>query len=450
MLTPIRPRIGSLGFLVFMAAWAGEALPLHAAEPFPPELSQALDEIGAAGDDGTAESKAMLRAIAAARDLPAAPAVPDNARDHAALGHTLAERARTLEDIGLAATEFARAARLAPWAAEYHYEHGRLLMKGERPLDAAGAFVLYLAAAPTAPDRAEVSRLIAALRSAGQRERSPAEPSLAGKAFRDCPDCPDMVVIPAGRFQMGSPTSEQGRFDSEGPQHAVAVRKFSLSKLNITEAQFSIFLAETGYQPVSCDPILDKKWKSPGRGLVYPPGAADLPEQPAVCINWQDIQTYIDWLNRRVLLFSPALKTGYRVPSEAEWEYAARATTTTSRWWGEEVGAGRANCHGCGSQWDNTLIAPGGSFGPNPFGLFDMLGNVWQWTADCWNESYAGAPTDGGAWLLGDCSKRVLRGGSWSNLPVFVRAAARSKAAASGADFDYSGYAGFRVARSLE
>jgi len=432
-----------------MAALGGWLLPARAAEQFPADLQRALEEIQSAGGDSAAEAKAMLGAINAARALPSAPAVPETARAHAALGHALAEGANTREDFSVAATEFARAARLAPWAAEYHFQHGRVLMKGERPSDAARAFVLYLGAAPRAPDRAEVDRLITALQAAAPPARNP-EARPTGEVFKDCPDCPEMVVLPAGRFTMGSPSAEQGRFDSEGPQRAVTVRKFSLSKLNVTGAQFSVFLAETAYQPTACNPILDMKWKSPGGGLVYPPGSADLPEQPAVCINWHDIQAYLDWLNRRVVLFSPQLRTGYRLPSEAEWEYAARATTTTSRWWGNEVGAGRANCQGCGSPWDNTFIAPGGSFGPNPFGLYDMLGNVWQWTADCWNESYAGAPTDGGAWLLGDCAKRVLRGGSWSNLPVFVRSATRSKADVSGADYDYSSYAGFRVARSVE
>ena len=140
---------------------------------------------------------------------------------------------------------------------------------------------------------------------------------------------------------------------------------------------------------------------------------------------------------------------GYRLPSEAEWEYAARAGTTTARWWGEQVGVAKANCHGCGSQWDNNLIAPVGSFGPNPFGLFDVLGNVWEWTADCWNENYRGAPVDGSVWTAGDCAKRVMRGGSWSNIPVFVRSAARSRGDRSGGDFDYSSYVGFRVALSL-
>ena len=270
------------------------------------------------------------------------------------------------------------------------------------------------------------------------------------RAFRECPDCPEMVAIPAGRFVMGSPATERGRFDAEGPQHAVAVRAFAIGKYEVTNAQFLAFLQETAYQPAPCDPVLGLTWHSPGRGIAYPPGRTDSPLEPAVCLSWHDAQAYLAWLNRKVRASLPKKREGpYRLPSEAEWEYAARAGTATARWWGEAIGSGKANCHGCGSKWDDTLIAPVGSFGPNPFGVYDMLGNVWQWVDDCWNESYVGAPADGSPWLTGDCGKRVLRGGSWSNVPEFVRSASRSRAEASGRGFDYSSYAGFRVARTL-
>ena len=169
-------------------------------------------------------------------------------------------------------------------------------------------------------------------------------------------------------------------------------------------------------------------------------------------MSWYDAQAYVGWLNDKVgngLLASTNRDGPYRLPSEAEWEYAARAGTTTARWWGDAIGVGNANCHGCGSNWDNKLIAPAGSFGPNPFGLYDILGNVWQWNDDCWNENYVGAPKDGIAWKTGDCKKRVMRGGSWSNSPVFVRSAMRTSGDASGRDYDYATYVGFRVARSL-
>ena len=272
------------------------------------------------------------------------------------------------------------------------------------------------------------------------------------REFQECTDCPKMVAIPAGKFMMGSPATEPGRFDAEGPQHIVSVRAFAIGKFEVTNAEFLAFLRETGYQPAPCDPILGLSWQSPGRGLAYPPGQTNPPLEPAVCLSWNDAQAYLAWLNGKVRGLASAAKSRdgpYRLPSEAEWEYAARAGTTTARWWGDAIGVGNANCSGCGSQWDGKLIAPVGSFGRNPFGLYDMLGNVWQWVNDCWNESYIGAPTDGSSWTSGDCSKRVLRGGSWSNVPVFVRSATRSRADAAGRGFDYSSYAGIRVARTL-
>lgn len=270
--------------------------------------------------------------------------------------------------------------------------------------------------------------------------------------FRDCPDCPEMVAVPSGHFVMGSPASERGRFDSEGPTHAVTLRAFALSKYDVTSEAFLTFLGETGYQPAPCDPVLGLTWRSPGRGLAYPPGDVQPPRWPAVCLNWFDAEAYIAWLNARVRGKIAPVSSGdgpYRLPSEAEWEYAARAGTTTARWWGDEIGSGNANCNGCGSTWNGRELAPVGSFAPNHFGLYDMLGNVWRWTGDCWHESYAGAPSDGTAWTSGDCSKRVLRGGSWSNVPEFIRSAARSRADAAGRDANYSSYAGFHVARAL-
>jgi formylglycine-generating enzyme required for sulfatase activity len=193
--------------------------------------------------------------------------------------------------------------------------------------------------------------------------------------------------------------------------------------------------------------VLGLVWHTNGLGQAYPPGYIESPRQPAVCLSWDDAQGYLAWLNRTVL---PNDGNGpYRLPSEAEWEYAARAGTTTARWWGEAIGTANANCNGCGSRWDNTLFAPSGSFGPNPFGLYDMLGNLWQWTADCWAPDYLGAPDDGSARTDGDCSRRVLRGGSWSNLPKFIRSAARSNGTALGQDVDYASDAGFRVARTI-
>jgi formylglycine-generating enzyme required for sulfatase activity len=279
-----------------------------------------------------------------------------------------------------------------------------------------------------------------------------AESGLPDREFRECADCPVMIAIPAGTFTMGSPETEPGRFDAEGPQHAVSVRAFALGKYDVTSEQFLNFLKETGYQPQPCDRLLNLSWHSPGKGVAHPPYIGEPPHWPAVCLSWDDAEAYIAWLNRKVRQARPGLINGagpYRLPTEAEWEYAARAGTTTARWWGDELGKGNANCNGCGSAFDYRYLADVDTFASNAFGLYGMLGNAWQWTADCWHDSYVGAPTDGSAWITGDCSKHVIRGGSWDNLPVFIRSAARSGSKGDGREYDYSSLAGFRLARDL-
>lgn len=272
------------------------------------------------------------------------------------------------------------------------------------------------------------------------------------REFRECGECPAMIGVPAGRFIMGSPQDEPGRFDSEGPQRAVTVKAFALGKYPVTSAEFLIFLRETGYRPAPCNRILNLSWRSPGRGLAFPPYVGEPPRWPAVCLDWKDAQAYVAWLNRKVRAARPEIgnRAGpYRLPSEAEWEYAARAGTVTARWWGDAVGAGNANCNGCGSPFDYRVLADVDRFEPNPFGLYAILGNAWQWTEDCWHDSYAGAPEDASPWMDGDCRRHVIRGGSWDNLPIFVRSAARSGGAPGGGEYDYSSLAGFRVARDL-
>ena len=242
-----------------------------------------------------------------------------------------------------------------------------------------------------------------------------------GEVFRDCPDCPEMVVIPAGSFRMGC-VSGRGCLDSEKPVHAVRIdAPFALGRHEVTFAQWDACVSGggcRGYRPA------DQGW---GRG-----------DRPVINVSWEDARGYASWLSR---------ETGqaYRLPSEAEWEYAARAGTTTSYWWGNEIGSNRANCYGCGSRWDGDRTAPVGSFATSPWGLHDMHGNVWEWVEDCWNGSYPGAPVDGGAWLSGDCSSRVLRGGFWYDVPGLLRAAFRDWYTSG--DRSYS--VGFRVARTL-
>ena len=272
------------------------------------------------------------------------------------------------------------------------------------------------------------------------------------REFQECTGCPLMVGIPSGAFVMGSPADEPGRFDAEGPQHHVTIRAFALGKFDVTTAEFLTFLRDTGYQPEPCNKMLTLGWQSPGNGRAYARSDAEPPAWPATCVGWKDALAYIDWLNLKARAAHPELaRRGgpYRLPSESEWEFAARAGTVTSRWWGNSIGTNNANCNGCGSKSDDRVLTDVDSFAPNPFGLYGMLGNAWQWTADCWHKSFVGAPGDGSAWTGVDCGKHVLRGGSWDNVPIFVRSAARTAGSGTGGEYDYSSLAGFRVARSL-
>lgn len=266
------------------------------------------------------------------------------------------------------------------------------------------------------------------------------------REFQECRDCPVMVGIPAGAFMMGSPASEHGRFDTEGPLHRVSVKAFAIGKYDVTSEEFLAFLRQTAYQPVPCNSLLGMAWRSPGDGHAYPPDEVEPRRWPAVCLDWKDAQAYIAWLNAKV---GRGKNGPYRLPSEAEWEYAARGGTTTARWWGDAIGMDNADCNGCGSKWDDSELAGVDNFNPNPFGLYGVLGTAWQWTQDCWHPNYVGAPKDASPWMTGDCTKHVLRGGSWDNLPIFVRSAARSGGADDGGEYDYSSLAGFRVARDL-
>ena len=243
----------------------------------------------------------------------------------------------------------------------------------------------------------------------------------SGERFRDCPECPQMVVIPAGRFRMGC-VSGQSCLAYEKPVHDVRIASpFALGVNEVTFAEWDACESDGGcgsYRPE------DHGW---GRG-----------NRPVMNVSWENAQAYVSWLSR---------KTGeaYRLPSESEWEYAARAGSSSKYSWGNNIGRDRANCVGCGSRWDDGQTAPVGSFSPNSFGLYDMHGNVWEWVADCWNGGYAGAPSEGGAWLRGDCAMRVSRGGSWDFPPRFLRAAYRYRITTGFRSY----ITGFRVARTL-
>ena len=210
----------------------------------------------------------------------------------------------------------------------------------------------------------------------------------------------EMVSIPGGSFRMGDLSGEGS--DDEKPVRTVTVPAFKLGKYEVTFAQWDACLADggcNGYSPH------DFGW---GRD-----------DRPVIDISWDAVQSFIDWLNT-------VTGGNYRLPSEAEWEYAARAGSTTEYSWGDDIGNNRANCDGCGSQWDNDRTAPVGSFPANAWGLHDMHGNVAEWVQDCPNDSYEGAPTDGSAWTSGDCDWRVLRGGIWHSKPWTLRSATRN------------------------
>jgi formylglycine-generating enzyme required for sulfatase activity len=267
---------------------------------------------------------------------------------------------------------------------------------------------------------------------------SPAAPLLAqslpsGSKFRDCATCPEMVVLPAGRFLMGSSRAEADQLGRpankymvwERPQHSVTIAApLAFAATPITRRQYAQFAAEAGEAGAGA------AWQSPG--------IQQGDDDPVVKISWAQAQAYAEWLSRRS-------GHAYRLPSEAEFEYAARGGTTTRYWWGDEVGVNRAVCDGCGSSWDAVRTAPVGSFGANPFGLADMIGNIFHWTLDCWNPDYEEAPVDGSAWLSGDCEQHVIRGGSWNLDPRYIRAATRGRDG-----IDYAGnMVGFRVVRDV-
>jgi formylglycine-generating enzyme required for sulfatase activity len=243
-----------------------------------------------------------------------------------------------------------------------------------------------------------------------------------GDSFKECAkDCPEMVVIPAGEFTMGSPASEQGRKDSEEPQHTVAFAKpFAVARFDVTVDDWDACVAHGDCDPRASDGDY-------GRG-----------RQPVINVTWDDARQYAAWLSRM---------TGkpYRLLSEAEFEYAARAGTLTAYPWGDDIGENNANCAGCGSKWDNKQPSPVGSFAANRFGLYDMHGNVLQWVEDCSNDSYEGAPSDGSAWTEGDCDRRIVRGGLWDEGPPSLRSASRSSLTPD----DRDSTLGFRVARTL-
>ena len=279
-----------------------------------------------------------------------------------------------------------------------------------------------------------------------------------GRVFRDCGGCPEMVVVPAGSFEMGSPSSEKGRDDDEGPVHRVTIgERFAVGVREVTRGEYRRFVRATGHSAGdSCwtyDYESDKWGDRRGRNWEDP-GFGQTDGHPVVCVSWEDAKGYVGWLSR---------ETGeeYRLLSESEWEYVARAGSKGARYWGgSEVGQcrhangvdGALKRHYSDWKWKSASCndghvhtAPVGSYGANGFGLQDVLGNVFEWVEDCWNDNYRGAPSDGSAWETENCGGRVLRGGCWDDVPRHLRSANRIRSTAGNRNYGN----GFRVARTL-
>ena len=314
----------------------------------------------------------------------------------------------------------------------------------------AGVGGIWLAFGPPtsvrAPDARSTDKAVADAGRQAEEERRHAEalvrrdPALAvtpasGRSLRDglangppCPMCPEMVVVPAGTFTMGSPENEPERSSAESPQRPVTfARPFVAGRFAVTFDEWDACVADGG-----CN-----RWKPFDQGWVRG-------QRPVISVSWDDARAYVAWLSS---------KTGmpYRLLSEAEREYVARAATTTPFWWGISISTSQANydgnsVYGGGVKGENRQrTVPVGSFAPNPWGLFQVHGNVWEWVEDCHQDSYQGAPSDGSSWTAGACARRVVRGGSWFDYARFLRSAARIGNAPGFRD----AYLGFRVGRTL-
>ena len=263
-----------------------------------------------------------------------------------------------------------------------------------------------------------------------------------GTVFRDCDACPEMVVVPPGDFMMGSSRAARGWYTDEGPRHEATIGySLGVGVYEVTFAEWDACVSAGGCM-----------------GHRPDDGGLGRERQPVINVSWEDARTYLRWLSE---------ETGesYRLLSEAEWEYVARAGTESAWYWGEDSSDQCRHANGFDRELTQQLeaedvrirvrpascsdgyegAAPVGSFEPNGFGLHDVSGNVWEWTDDCWNESYAGAPADGRAWTDGYCVPRVVRGGSWNNPPGLLRSAFRDGIPREDRGFNI----GFRVARTM-
>ncbi len=252
-------------------------------------------------------------------------------------------------------------------------------------------------------------------------ERDTIRAKLPGLRFKDCRDCPQMLVVNGGMFDMGSPDSEPGRWDNEGPVHSVALPTYAIGVYEVSFDDWAACVGDggcDGYEPN------DHAW---GRG-----------QRPVINISWHEAVAFTDWLSA---------ETGvrYRLATGAEWEYAARAGSSTAFPWGDDVGDGRAVCRDCGTHWDRFKTAKGDALEPNAFGLHHTVGNVWEWVDDCYADDFEQTPVDGSAMASGHCDLRVIRGGTYISDVRDVRSASRFFAESG----KQSKRIGFRVARDL-
>ena len=294
-----------------------------------------------------------------------------------------------------------------------------------RESTSASDFEAYLSRWPSGIYAPLATNRLVALRTAESDPPAVESPEREpGEVFQDCPECPELVVIPAGTFRMGC-VSGRDCEDDEVPVHEVEVSSFALGAYEVTFEEYDRFAAATGGTRPE-----DRGWGRGGR--------------PVIDVSWEDATAYAEWLSA---------ETGerYRLPSESEWEYAARAGSATRYGWGDDIGRNRANCAGCSGRWDDAdRTAPTGSFVANAWGVHDMHGNVREWVEDCWHENYARAPRDGSAWTRGgDCGRRVLRGGSWDHVPRGLRLGeiAAGSMPSTGSSASASGWRGRSVRR---
>ncbi|MBC7514118.1 MAG: formylglycine-generating enzyme family protein [Herminiimonas sp.] len=264
---------------------------------------------------------------------------------------------------------------------------------------------------------AETANAQAGVAGAQSHTQVPPLPAPPLAEVRDCDICPALVALPRGGFTMGSNVDDP----SERPAFHVSINSaFAIGKHEVTVEQWSACVANGGCPQTSTD-------------------TSRSPNTPARDINWDDARQYTVWLSK-------VTSKAYRLPSEAEWEYATRGNTTTRFWWGDQMTTGKANCKECGEPWQADAPAAVGSFAANPFGLFDMNGSVWEWVSDCWHDSYQRAPSDGRSWEEPDCQMRVLRGGSWRQGASYMPSSTRFKYDAGVRQSQN----GFRVARNME